>query len=419
LITIDRITSILQSLIFAYALVYCVDKKLENNKLKLFFMVLMFTIIGTAFSGAFFDNPAIIVFLTHMLALGLVILMYRRNVRNALMAYTIVYNIIIIYSILFGNVIFASAIELLPSQYINQASIFIIYIPQWVLIFLCLKYFKKINRVYRVLINEGLLIYSLIISFAMDFIVTFYLLTFGAKSQLMKNIIYMMFFVFFVVVLLYFRKIHNKSEQISKLNETLESKNNELRKIKHDYGAQISYLYGLCLMDRHLDLKKSLKDIINVNEAIATAVEVSPNENSLLSLALKPAIEEGIHVIVEEKGDLSLAAISEMELYRIISNIVNNAITAMNGQGIIIAKSYEYLEKLIIKIENNGPMIEENILKDIFRQGYTSKNNTDGNHGYGLNIVQELVKKHSGKVEVKSSDISTEFKIILPIKQIT
>lgn len=419
MIIIDRITSILQSLLFAYALIYCVDKKLETNKLKLFFMVLMFTIIGTAFSGTFLDNPAIIVFLTHILALGLVVLMYRRDVRNALMAYTIVYNIIITYSIVFGNVIFASTIEILPPQYMNQASIFIMYIPGWILIFICFKYFEKINRVYKVLVNEGGLIYSLIISFAMDFIVTFYLLTFGTKSQLMKNIIYMMFFVFFVVVLLYFRKIHNKSEQISKLNETLESKNNELRKIKHDYGAQISYLYGLCLMDRHLDLKKALKDIINVNEAIATAVEVSPNENSLLSIALKPAIEEGIHVIVEEKGDLSLVAISEMELYRIVSNIVNNAITAMNGQGIIIAKSYECLEKFIIKIENNGPKIEENILKDIFKQGYTSKNNKDGNHGYGLSIVQELVKKYSGKIEVKSTDIATEFKIILPIKRTT
>ena len=114
-----------------------------------------------------------------------------------------------------------------------------------------------------------------------------------------------MFFIFFVVILVYFWKVNQKSKQIYKLNEALEIKNSELRKIKHDYGAQISYLYGLCLMERFDDLKKSLKDIINNNESTPTAVEVNKNENSLLSLALKPAIDKGIHVIIEEKCDFA------------------------------------------------------------------------------------------------------------------
>ena len=39
--------------------------------------------------------------------------------------------------------------------------------------------------------------------------------------------------------------------------------NNELKKVKHDYGAQISYLYGLHLMGQHERLGSALKDIIN------------------------------------------------------------------------------------------------------------------------------------------------------------
>ena len=107
---------------------------------------------------------------------------------------------------------------------------------------------------------------------------------------------------------------------------------------------------------------------------------------------------------------------NEMEFYRVISNIVNNAINAMNGQGIIIAKSYEYLGNAVIKIENNGPKIEEYYLKDIFKVGFTTKDNTDKSHGYGLSIVKDLVESHNGKIHVKSTDTATEFKIILPIK---
>ena len=416
MIIIDGINSVLQSLAFAYVLIYCVDKSQRIDKMKLFFMTLMFTLIGMLFTGTFGDCPGIIVFSTHILALGLVVLLYKKNIINALIAHTIIYCIMGIYSIIFGNIIFAYVKELLPIKYISYEEIFIIYVPEWILIFLCFKYIKKIEQVYKLIVNEGLLIYLLIMSFAMDFTITFYLLTLGYKSQLIKNIIYIMFFIFFIVVLLYFRKIQYKSEQIYKLNKALEIKNSELSKIKHDYGAQISYLYGLCLMERFDDLKKSLKDIINNNESTPTAVEVNKNENSLLSLALKPAIDKGIHVIIEEKCDFALINMNEMEFYRVISNIVNNAIKAMKGQGIIIAKSYEYLGNAVIKIENNGPKIEEHYLTDIFKMGFTTKDNTDKSHGYGLSIVKDLVESHNGKIHVKSTDTATEFKIVLPIK---
>lgn len=406
----------LQSLIFAYVLIYCVDKKIKIDILKLIFITSALTIIGTLFTGTFGDSPGMIVFSTHMLALGFVGLTYRKNIANALIAYTIMYCVIAIYSIIFGNIVFAYINELPLFKSINNMAIFVMYIPQWILIFLCFKYIQKIEQVYKLIVNEGLVIYSFIFSFAMDFIITFYLLTLGPKSQLTKNIVYLMFFIFFIVILLYFRKIHQKSEQISKLNETLEIKNNELRKIKHDYGAQISYLYGLCLMERFSDLKKALKDIINSNEATSTAAEVIENKDSLLSLALRSAIDNGIHVIVEENCDLALINMDEMEFYRVVSNIVNNAIKAMNGEGIIIAKSYEYLGNVVIKIENNGPKIEAHNLKNIFKMGFTTKENKDKNHGYGLSIAKDLIEKHNGRIDVKSTDIATEFKIILPIK---
>ena len=57
-------------------------------------------------------------------------------------------------------------------------------------------------------------------------------------------------------------------------------------------------------MIRFDDLKISLKNIINTNESTTTAGEINDNDNSLLSLALKPALDKGIHVIIEEKCNL-------------------------------------------------------------------------------------------------------------------
>lgn len=417
LIIVDIITTILQSISFAYVVIYCTDENKKIDKLKLLRMAIVFGIIGNVFVGTFGNNLELSVIITHILSLGVAIVFYRKKIIEAMTAHTIIYFILAVYSILFSNLIFEYVKGIISIEYINYEKIFVIYIPEWIIIYLCFKYINKIKQIYKLLINEKFSINMLIASFFMDFILVFYFLTLGERSQLIKNIAYIIFFMFFIVILIYFWKIHQKSEQIYKLNEALEIKNSELRKIKHDYGAQISYLYGLCLMERVDDLKKSLKDIINNNDSTPTAVEISENEKSLLSLALKPAIDQGIHVILEENCDFSLINMSEIEFYRVVSNIVNNAIKAMNGEGIIIAKSYESLGNAVIKIENNGPKIPEEHLKDIFKAGFTTKENGDSSHGYGLSIVKDLVENSNGKIQAKSTDTATEFKIVLPIKE--
>jgi two-component system sensor histidine kinase AgrC len=418
LIIVDIIASILQSMALAYTISYCTGNDKKIAKIKIIFMTILFIFVGCFFSQTYGNSFVMTVFVTHILSLGVVIAFYRKNIVNALASYTIIYSIFAIYSIIFGNLIFEYINKILSKEYMNLEIFFIIYVPQLIVLFICFKYKNKIKQIYKTIIYEGFFINALIISFVLDFIITFYLITLGKENQLLKNIIYLMFFIFFVGILLYFWNVNQKSKQIYKLNEALEIKNNELRKIKHDYGAQISYLYGLCLMNRYDDLKKALKDIIDNNEATPTAVEVNKNGSSLLSIILKPAVDTGIHVIIEEKCDLASIKMNEMDLYRIISNIVNNAINVMNSEGIIIVKTYAYLDSAVIKIENNGPRIKENNLINIFKAGFTTKDNLDNSHGYGLNIVKELVENHNGKINVKSTDTATEFKIVLPIKQI-
>lgn len=414
MIIINIITTIFQSILSAYLTDYFITK--EKNIVKVVLLTISLVFIGTLFTNYFGNNRAISIFMPHILSIGLVAVFYRKNIINALISYTIIYSMLCIYTIIFGNIILEYVRQNIQNQYIDQVIISIIYFPKLILICLSFIYKDKIKQIYKLIVSEDFFISALIISFVLDFIITFYVITLGKETQLLKNIVYFIFFVFFVVISIYFRKVTQKYEQIYKLNEALEIKNNELRKIKHDYGAQISYLYGLCLMLRFDDLKQALKKIIDSNEAIPTAVEVCKNEQSLLALALKPAIEKGIHVIIEEKCDLRSIDMTEIEFYRVVSNIVNNAISAMNGQGIIIAKSYEYMGSIVVKIENNGPKIEEKNLNHIFRVGFTTKDNVDKSHGYGLSIVKELVESYNGKIYVKSTDTATEFKIILPIK---
>ena len=97
----------------------------------------------------------------------------------------------------------------------------------------------------------------------MDFLISFNLIVYGNDNPVYTNVIFILLSIFFISVTLYFANNQKKSNEIYKLNRELEEKIVELRKIKHDYGSQISYLYALHLMKNHDRLGELLKQIID------------------------------------------------------------------------------------------------------------------------------------------------------------
>lgn len=414
LVIINMITEVLQAIILSYAVFHCMEK--SKNYIKIIFLMILYFIIGQVINKFVVLDSALNILIIHTLTLLTTIGAYKNNIKKAVAAHSMIYIIFGIYSIIFSNLIFEDMIGSLPIKYIYYEKILVQIIPLILMIFGIKKFKDNLKQIHNYILHEKFSNIFLIISYFMDCILMSYVLSMNVQNLFLQNIVYILFSIFCMVIIAYFGRIKKKSEQIYQLNEHLEIKNNELRKIKHDYGAQISYLYGLCLMQRFDDLKKSLKDIISNNDATPTAVSVTNNEKSLLAAALRPAIDKGIHVIIEDKCDFSLINMNELDLFRVVSNIVNNAVKALNGKGLIIAKSYEYLGNVIIKIENNGPKIPEHHLRNIFNIGFTTKENSDKNHGYGLSIASDLVKKNNGKIKVRSNETVTEFKIILPIQ---
>ncbi|MBE6047129.1 MAG: ATP-binding protein [Clostridium sp.] len=66
----------------------------------------------------------------------------------------------------------------------------------------------------------------------------------------------------------------------------------------------------------------------------------------------------------------------------------------------------------MILIQNDGPQIPKDALLNIFKTGFTTKDNTEKGHGFGLSIVKELVEKYDGQISVASSKELTEFRIV-------
>ena len=169
-------------------------------------------------------------------------------------------------------------------------------------------------------------------------------------------------------------------------------------------------------MGKYDRLGESLKAIINGHNNIISEVEISDN-NSMITMIINGINHKGINIMVDEQALLEDANMSEMEIQRVISNILKNSITAMNEKGLITIRTYYNINSVVIKIQNNGPKIEKKIINKIFDVGFTTKNDKNKDHGFGLAIVKELVEKQGGKVTVSSNDSITEFTINIPLKK--
>ncbi|MBU3136274.1 HAMP domain-containing histidine kinase [Clostridium gasigenes] len=414
---VDFINTVIQSVFLSYIPFYFIEKgeKESYKKVIIVSIILFFTIvIGTAFGGNT-TIGSLIIYIINIIIIGV---SYKKDYKKAIIAnglgyFCIQINVLICVSIYLGHIK-----GIVPIEYLDLSIIIFLYCPQFIMQYLIFKYIDKMNIIYKdIVIRKYSLSTVLIIIFSIQYMVS-YIWIMNEKfkeNSLSRDIIMIAAIAFLFVVVTYFSNLQKRINEISKINKELDLKITELKKVKHDYGAQISYLYGVHLMGNYERLGELLKDIIKGNNSISNAVELTNSSDSVISIAMRQAVSKGINVVIDEKVDLDEIIMSELELQRVILNIVGNSITAMDGRGLITAKTYKCINSVVIKIQNNGPRIEENTIDKIFNLGFSTKKH--GDHGFGLAIVKEIVEKYKGTIKVISTDDFTEFKIILPIKR--
>ena len=409
----DSINTLLQCIMIIYIINYCTEYKYKKGKLEVYSYIFLLYIIGQVLTKIL-GNSSLGIIISHGVLLLYGAIIFRKDSLGATIGFSIIYLFININLIVCSNILYGYIVKNINSEYINQAIVLCIYLPQYIMSFFIFLKREAIYKIYRTIRSKNFSIISLIlVTIIIDFINSFNLIIHDLDNPLFKEIIFILLGIFMVVLTVYFANIEKKSKEIIRLNNALEEKVGELKKVKHDYGAQISYLYGMHLMGKYDRLGDLLKDIINGHNNIESEVMITPNA-STISMIINGIDHRGVNIIVDEQVDLEKVELSEIELQRVISNILRNSVTAMKNRGVITIRTYYEFNKFVIKIQNNGPKIEENIINKIFEPGFSTKKDEGENHGFGLAIVKELVESYNGKIQVSSTDEFTEFTIYLP-----
>jgi signal transduction histidine kinase len=191
-----------------------------------------------------------------------------------------------------------------------------------------------------------------------------------------------------------------------------------LRTIVQWLGA-ISTVYSLVVeisqgAGRISDIVKALKSYSYLDQAPIQEVDIHEGLDNTL-IILRSKTKEGIHIVREYAPDLPRVSAYGSELNQVWTNLIDNAIDAMDGDGQITIRTRRADNDVVVEIEDEGPGIPPEIQPKIFDPFFTTKGPGRGT-GLGLNITYNIiVEKHRGAINVDSRPGRTVFQIRLPI----
>ncbi|MDQ5819283.1 MAG: ATP-binding protein, partial [Actinomycetota bacterium] len=169
-------------------------------------------------------------------------------------------------------------------------------------------------------------------------------------------------------------------------------------------SARISELVGAVKSYSHMD-KASQKEV-DVNEGL---------ESTLVMLGHK--LKKGnVRVTREYEAGLPRVCAHGSELNQVWTNLIDNAIDAVEGDGNVRIRTTREGDRVLVEISDDGPGIPEEIRERIFEPFFTTKDVSKGT-GIGLDISHRVVVEElGGEIRVVSRPGDTCFQVRLPVR---
>jgi signal transduction histidine kinase len=161
------------------------------------------------------------------------------------------------------------------------------------------------------------------------------------------------------------------------------------------------------------DLVGAIKEYTYMDQSPVQNVDIAKSVETTLTI-LNHKLKHGIAVHREYHPAPFLVNSFGSELNQVWTNIIDNAIDAMEGKGELSIRTFRDADCVVVEISDNGPGIVADVLPHIFEPFFTTKGVGQGT-GLGLDTVQRIVKKHQGDINVNSKPGETVFQVFLPL----
>ena len=131
---------------------------------------------------------------------------------------------------------------------------------------------------------------------------------------------------------------------------------------------------------------------------------------------LEPLAQEKNITLVENCKNITMRG-SDILIYRMVYNLVENAIKYNHVDGQVIVTAYQEENHVHLSVEDTGSGIPEELKERVFEPFFRvdkSRSRELGGVGLGLALVREIVRVHEGSITVRSNPSGgTVFEVIL------
>ncbi|MFG6120480.1 MULTISPECIES: sensor histidine kinase [Thalassobacillus] len=253
---------------------------------------------------------------------------------------------------------------------------------------------------------------------------------FLTDHNLFSTIALVFFLIFFIIALIFTTLIHLFNKQIATLklyqaqgkelqrtrNDLIESKvYQEMHTLVHDLKTPLVAIEGLLsLMEMKVkaDDHKSKSYFSRINQSVVKMKEMISDilyedirkeipVEELLDYVMSHLNTDDLPIDFEVHIDEAVPPlyVNKIRFSRAISNVLENSMIYLHDRGGKIKVDVtNQANRTCIRIEDNGPGIDQANLVHIWQEGFSTKNSS----GIGLPFVKRVIESHSGSIEVSS-----------------
>ncbi|MGG0658500.1 ATP-binding protein [Rummeliibacillus pycnus] len=201
-------------------------------------------------------------------------------------------------------------------------------------------------------------------------------------------------------------EVKKLAEELTGVKEFVQA----LRIQNHEHKNKIHTIAGLLQLGHFQQALSYIEEVKDRQDEIANFLDErikNQNISGLLLSKINHGKELGIEVEIDMNSQLTYLPeqLDFNDFVVIIGNLIENAFDALQltnkeEKKVLISIDQDE-ETLSILVEDNGVGMTEEVISRIFANGYTTKMNE--NHGIGLYLIQDIVKKLNGTIDVTST----------------
>ncbi|MBW4662995.1 MAG: cyclic nucleotide-binding domain-containing protein [Chroococcus sp. CMT-3BRIN-NPC107] len=197
-------------------------------------------------------------------------------------------------------------------------------------------------------------------------------------------------------------------------NDSTELRDMGVRWLGLSFEVMSTIKGGLRSAERISELVQSMKSYTYLDQGAQQLVDVHQGiEDTIRLFSCK--LKQGVTVKRSYDDTIPKILAYGSELNQVWTNLIDNAIDAMDNKGILELATKNKGDRLVVTITDSGAGISEDARSRIFEPFFTTKPVGKGT-GLGLETVRRIVEnRHRGSISIDSKPGRTCFSICLPL----